>query len=459
MKFALAIFMTLSLNFAGRSQTAITNGAMFTFNGTSYDTDPYHLFGDYMATHFVSGYAGTTNDFISWSESGNSFEADWKNTQQKFCLPDWSGARTNQIIDFSTITENGGYTTTNPVIQWFTNIAAAPPFFWNGTDRTNEGVAMAVTHYSLGPIPDNGNNVNPGNVNISFASGQLADMFSVPPLNTWSNVYTPYWSNDFNLPHPLSGFYDGGHPYPAGHLCMALTTLTHLTNIVQTNVWAFSANWPDATVGYNSNCTLSSLSLSAGTLSFNVKFARQAMAWDVAGTVLSTGQVTTNDARDTFTIMPFLGNAFNCIVQVSNAPPGKYIIFVNGILTDSATDVQLAAGRNWFTNYNGPIWSNRVEVLTWKRHQEGVDCVTLFVNHSPGSGQFLAGVHDQEDTQSQEALEYDDNGNRGTNYVRLVKPWIDDLKVYDNHMAAAALQPTYSVQIVQMGQRLLLYHR
>lgn len=444
----LFLLVVLLFTLSSTAQTDITNGVMVTVDGTSYDS-PYHAFLDYFATYVYSMNPGTTNDVVSYSRSGNSLDADWQSQQPQFCLPFWLLARTNQILDYFMITENGGYTSTNQVIPPITNLFAAPPVFYNGTARTNEaGMTMTVTHNVIGSIPDNGNNSNPGNQEINKAGLQAAQIYMFPSIDMWNFVYTPYWSNDFNLSQPLSGFYAGGHPYPAGHMCMASKLLLSQP-WVQTNIWAMSVKYDGSGIDYASNCAISSQSLGH----FKVKFSRQAPAWDIAGTVISTGQTITNDCRNFTKIMPFLGNAFNCGFRITGCPAGTYNIYVNGTNVDTCTDVQLSSGigRNWYTNYLGQIWYDRVEILTRKHQQEGADCVTWLDAHQPGTGQFIPGQHDMVDTISQMAQTYGDNGNRGTNYARLMLAWTTDVLKYDNRIAAQAIANTntmYDIAVI-----------
>jgi hypothetical protein len=168
------------------------------------------------------------------------------------------------------------------------------------------------------------------------------------------------------------------------------------------------------------------------------------MAWDVPdGTI-------TNDARNAFVVMPELGNAFQWTIQVANAPEGTYAINVDGVLTDIATDEQLAAGRNWFTNYNGPLWAQRASVLAWKRIQAGCDPVTLQFSHDAGSFGYL-GVADLENFQSWASQNYDSDGLRGDTYINSMTNWIAQLRQYDVPINQAAQQTNHVLTITPIA--------
>lgn len=429
------------------AQFPITNEVNGTFDASSYDTQPYKFFGDYFADYFYNLYPQFTNHIYSVSRSGASMQNQFESQQEKYCLPLWASFAVAGN-DWMLQTENGGYTTTNPVIQWGTNLFAAPPLFWNGTAVSNEGVTMPViTHYPLGAIPDQYDGI-PGNAQLNLGGLMLAARYSVPPVDLYHRLYVPAWSNDFSGAK-LTGFDHGsgqdGHPYAAGHLCITLEALLALG--AETNIGALTLDWNNHLVAATNKVTVISPSLSGNTLSCSVHFDRMPPAWDVPdGTI-------TNDARNAFVIMPELGNAFNWIIQVTNLPAGTYKIYVDNVLTDIASDTQLAAGRNWFTNYNGPLWAARVAPLAAKRDQNGVNRVTL-LEHSAGDAD-----GDNVNYQSNAATQYDDNGLRGGPYKIAMATHVANLKVKDVAIHDAAQQTTHTLMFVLQTTTYVLFHR
>lgn len=412
----------------------------WTADSTSYGDDPYHLWEHYLGTWTALLNPTKTNHNYSTGRSGSSWENQFEAQQQKWEMPLWASFNVDGYA-LRLATENGGYATTNPVIQWGTNLNNAPPLFWDGTSITNEGniVPHTITHLALGAFPDQTNDV-PGNAQLDLGCQILNIMYSQPPIGLYSNLYSPWWSNDFRKPIPLSGFYTGGHPFPAGHLCMALQTLINWG--AETNFGGVVYDFKNALVASTNHC-VSSFGLKSGnSVTFNLKWDRMPLAWDVPdGTI-------TNDARGAFVINPTFGTTFLWTIQVTNLPAGTYNVFVDGSNILTATDLQLSNSINLFTNYNGPFWAQRKAVLNAKRDQQGVDHVTL-ISHSAGS-QGTLGVGDMVNFKSNGAQQYDTNGKRGQTYLTAMATFVSNVQQYDVAIHNAAVQTNHTLAIVMI---------
>lgn len=435
MKFLAAIISIFAVSKC--AALTVTNEVNGTFDSSSYDTVPYKLWGHYFATYFYDMYPQYTNHIYSVSRSGASWENQYEVQQEKYCLPLWASSRKIPSFDWMLSNDNGAYSS-NDVVHWGTNLFNAPPLFWNGKAITNEGSiasALSVNHFSLGGIPNDSDDGDEGAVSRNAGATALATKYKTPVVDMWHLLWTNGLAGDITN-NRLFGFYGGGHPYPAGHLCMALKTLLALG--AETNVGSITFNWAIAKAITN-HCVASGLSLNGNTLTATVHFDRMPLSWDVPnGTI-------TNDARGAFIVMPELGNSFHWTIQVTNLPVGTYNISVDGILTDIATDAQLAAGRNWFTNYNGPLWAQRISVLAWKRAQEGCDPVTL-LPHSAGD-QGVLGVGDNVNFQSNASEQYDTFGKRGDIYLASIIGQVFQLRQYDDRINAAAQQTNHTFTI------------
>lgn len=425
-----------------------TNEIDGTFDSASYDTPPYKLWGDYFASHFYDMYPQFTNHIYSVSRSGASWENQFKSQQEKWCLPLWASCSPVKINDWMLANDNGAFTS-NDVVQWGTNLFNAPPLFWNGTAVTNEGgiaSTLSVTHYSLGGIPSDSPSGDGRAVSRNDGAMALAQLYGTPVVDMWHLLWTNGLSSDVVGPR-LFGFYPGSHPFPAGNLCMALQGLVALG--VETNVGSLTLNWFGASASTN-HCVVSGITVAASTLACVVHFDRMPMAWDVPMTmrwdVPVPNSTITNDARNAFVIMPELGNAFQWTIRVTNAPPGTYAMNMDGVLTDTATDTELAAGRNWFTNYNGSLWAQRASVLAWKRIQAGCDPITLFPQHGAGSPGVL-GTFDLLNYQSFAAHNYDILGLRGDAYINSMTNQVAHLRLYDLAINEAAQQTNHALSI------------
>ena len=426
----------------GYSENEIPTGEIDgTFDSSSYDTTPYKFWGNYFATHFYDMYPQFTNHIYSVSRSGASWANQFEYQQEKYCLPLWASCEGAQIHDWMLANDNGAFSS-NDVVQWGTNLFNAPALFWNGAAITNEGgmaSTLSVTHYCLGGIPNDSPDGDEGAVGRNAGAMGLAELYGTPVVDMWDLLWTNGLSSDI-VSNRLFGFYPGGHPYAAGHLCMAIQCLVALG--AETNVGSLTVNWAKKSAVTN-HCAVSSITVTSNALACTVRFDRMPMAWDVPdGTI-------TNDARDAFVVMPQLGNAFQWIIRVTNAPPGTYAVNVDGVLTDIATDAQLATGRNWFTNYNGPLWAQRASVLAWKRYQEGCDPVTLYP-HSAGD-QGVLGVGDNVNYQSWASEEYDTLGLRGDALINSLTNQISNLRQYDDAINHAAQQTNHVLAVTPMS--------
>ncbi len=415
----------------------VTNEVDGTFDSSSYDTPPYKFWGNYFATYFYDMYPQYTNHIYSWSRSGSAWEGDLEAQEEKWCLPMWASFGKNPSSDWVLANDNGGFLS-NDVIHWGTNLFNAPPLFWNGFAVTNEGSiadGLKVTHYSMGCIPGDSPDGDWMAQSRNDGAMALAAKYKTPVVDMWHLMWTNGLNRDITN-NRLFGFYQGGHPYAAGHLCMALKALIALG--VETNVGSLTLNFKTLKA-QTDHCEASDLQTNGNTLSCTVHFDRMPPAWDVPDDTI------VNDARNAFVIMPELGNSFRWMIQATNLPSGTYSVSVDGILTDIATSAQLAAGRNWFTNYNGPLWAQRAAVLAWKRRQEGCDPVT-FVTHSAGDVGVL-NLFDLVNYQSVASEEYDTLGKRGDTYVAAMIGWVYQLREYDKQIHATAQQADHTLII------------
>jgi len=419
----------------------VTNEVDGTFDSSSYDTGIYSWWGNYFATYFYDMYPQFTNHIYSVSRSGASWANQFESQQEKYCFPLWASFRRLPSCDWMLANDNSSFRS-NDVVQWGTNLFNAPPLFWNGTAVTNEGdvaSALNVTHYSLGGIPNDSPDGDEGAISRNDGAMALALKYNTPVVDMWHLLWTNGLSQDITN-NRLFGFYEGGHPYAAGHLCMALKTLIAIG--VETNVGSLTLDWSTAKATTN-HCVASGISVNGSTLTCTVHFDRMPLAWDVPdGTI-------TNDARNAFVLMPELGNSFQWTIAVANLPAGTYNVSVDGVLTDTATAAQLAAGRNWFTNYNGPLWAQRTAVLKRKRNQEGMDPVTL-IPHSAGDLGVL-GVVDNVNYQSLASEQWDTFGKRGDNYLASMVGWVFQMRQYDDAINAAAQQTSHVLTVTLTG--------
>jgi hypothetical protein len=420
----------------------VTNETDVTFSSASYDTTPYILWGAYLKTYFDAMYPQFTNHWWSWSRSGSSFQLDYQAQQQKWCAPLWSKFAVPSF-DFTLVSENGGFDS-NGIVQWETNIFNAPQLMYDGTSITNEGFSFPVTHYCIDGIPDDYS--GSANLLISGAGLFISQLYGTTPIDLWHLVWTNGMSTDTNQ---LFGFYAGGHPYPAGHLAMALWTLLSLG--AETNIGSITINFGGGSIAATNHMTASGVSMSGNTFSCTLLCDRMPPAWDVPdGTI-------TNDARNCFVIYPMLAGRFHWSIHATNLPAGNDSVSLGGTICAVLTDTQLAAGWNMFTNYTGPFWQQRTKLLADARDSYGVDHATLLPAHTAGDPGLLG--PDLIDYQSESGLEYDTNGKRGATYTAAMLTWVNDLYVYDTATHNDAQPVARTLVLQQIVPRWAPFHR
>ena len=192
-------------------------------------------------------------------------------------------------------------------------------------------------------------------------------------IDAW-NTLAQAWTNDFNANGGTNVQWlpRGGHFASGGALSWAMAFMKGFT--ADTNVSTCTVNWSGSIAATN-HCVLSGVSKSGNTLTFNRLDDRLPMAWDVPdGTI-------TNDATAAFNLIPSDANYFQFTLQITNLPAGNYIVKIDNMTVAVLPQAVLAAGWNMFTNYAGPYWAQRQEVLGRIRDLEHVDRVTLI----PGS--------------------------------------------------------------------------
>jgi hypothetical protein len=413
----LAIILFLFCAFAARATFVFTNEFNATENWSSFDagqfTAPSYLLGGaYFRTAVYLGNPQFTNHQDCVGASGSSWGNEITNHIESSESALWASYKVAGYNLFQA-NDNGGYQNSNTIWGLGTNYAISPGITFNGTAFTNEGITtVAITHWFVGnAIQDGGSaasNRNAGCIGLNTT-------YSNPQFDLFNEMRT-------NFTDDATNYYALGHPKPWLSLMMGMFQALNMG--VDTNVWSVNFNFSNGTASTN-NCTVTGLTMTATSLTCGFRPVREAMAWDVPDGII------TNDARPLFGIIPALGTAFNDTIKATGLPANTYGIYCNGVLADVATDVQLASGRNWFTNYSTPFWTNRVECLGRDRDKCGANRVSL-VLHSAGSTGSITGKADMVNFGSNSAQQYTTNAKRGTNYIAAMQTYVDQVRTnYD----------------------------
>ena len=413
----------------------LTNEINGTISGmASYAADT-HGMDQFLASYFYCMNPTRTNHIYRTDTSGDWETGVYQSLEEKRDLPYWQSFK---IPGFNWLlaTDNGGFTS-NTTYSAGLDIGKSPGTFYNGTADTNEGVAtVAITHWAIGRLPHDSSDGDSGAIAGNDACTNLDVHSGTPVVDAWHMVWTNGLSTDVVGPRRL-GFITGSHFYEAGFLMADIYIITAMG--YPTNVGSLTFDWGGA-AAYTNFCTASGFSVANNILTATVHFDRMPMSWDVPdGTI-------TNDARPAFIADPSLGNRMHWTLQVTNLPAGIYNVGIDGSNVVQLTDVQLAAGWNMFTNYNGALWAQRKEVLGRKRDQAGQDRVTL-ISHSAGSSGALGS--DNVNIDSNGNQQYDVLGKRGSAYVTAMSSFITDMQKYDVAIHNAAVQTNHTFTITK----------
>lgn len=380
-----AVFSVLTLLLflapATRASIITNDNTTLVFFGDSYDTYPYHYFGDYLASWAALGHPQFTNHWSSASRSGGSIEEANEDRLERLGLAHWESGQ--RAIGLIMADDDGGYTS-NQVQMNLTNTLVSPTSFFNGLAYTNEGgwcATQNITWIGIGAVPHESADGDSGEIARNNAVTNMFMLLGRPYVDMWNPLWTGGWSNDINSGASLLGFYSGGHPYASGSLTMGITIAQKLAD-KDTNVSLATVDFSTGRVVATNHCVITSISKSGSSISFTRHDDRLPMAFDV-----SDGTIT-NDCRDAFIAMPELSNAFWFTIAVTNLPAGNYSVNIDGAPVTTLSSSALAAGWNMFTdwNSNSPYWKQRVEVLALVRLKNGADPVTLYDHSASEAG-------------------------------------------------------------------------
>lgn len=272
--------------------------------------------------------------------------------------------------------------------------------------------------------------------NYSYGGRSAALEAGVPFVDTWSNLVGAVVSGYLNGPELWFNppYYD--HPGNELQLIWSLTTLRSLG--VDTNTYTAVVDFNTASVSSTNHCTVTGLSRYGSGLTFTFRADRMA-----PGFYVPDGDIT-NDCRGAFTLMPSLGNQFCEILRITNLPAGNYELNIDGSNVVTVSSAQLAAGYNNFTNYSGPFWAQRKEIL-------GLMCDMLDVSRSDASSDAHPGVNLlTERYESYAAARWPTN--TGVNpYIAVMSDRESELQAEDVLIHAAAQQTNHTFTITPAG--------
>jgi hypothetical protein len=165
------------------------------------------------------------------------------------------------------------------------------------------------------------------------------------------NIVTNAYANGPNL------WFAPNYDHPGNDLQLAWALMILRSLGADTNTYTAIIDFNTASVSATNHCTVTGLSRGGNSLAFTFHADRMAPGFYVPDDVI------TNDCRGAFALMPSLGNQFCEILRITNLPAGNYELGIDGSNIVTLTSAQLAAGYNAFTNYSGPFWAQKKEIL------------------------------------------------------------------------------------------------
>jgi len=382
-RLASILFLLLAFNSAHAADLVVSNNAIIVFFGDSWTIDTSHSANvtgyrvvEYLHSYFALNYPTSNIAMYNGGRSGTTMDITLTNSIQKFGVPLW-GYQSNlfQKIGFLSMTDNGGLGT-NEMVNAVSNACLAPAVMSDGafplTTQSGYTATMRVQWVAVGEPPLEGSGPDTAQRTRNNATTNAGWTFGARGVDGW-NTLSPSWFSDYtaNGGTNVEWFASpGGHFASGGALSWAMAIIKGITT--DTNISTCTLDWNSSTPSATNHCVVSSIANSGSTLTFTRHDDRLPMAFDVADGII------TNDAQGAFNLIPGDASYFHFDLQITNLPAGNYSVAIDGTtVAASLSSTVLASGWNMFTNYSGPYWNQRKEVLGRIRDQRYVNRVTL----------------------------------------------------------------------------------
>jgi hypothetical protein len=375
---AAALLFTLPAS----ADLVLTNDTMVT---TWSDSFARAQFGQrqnfFLGSFFINYYPQYFVSYRDHSRSGASNLEMLTDREPMYGIPD-AGAcqgRTNSL-NFFYVSDNGSYDMDGPydsnsIYGFFKGLLQYPTNTYNRfgvltNDWSQPNAPALFQSVVIGDIPYHAPDGDPGARDYSYGGRSAAWEDGVPFVDTWSNLLGVVTNAYFNGPNLWFNAPAFDHPANELQLLWTLTTLRSLG--VDTNTYTAVIDFNGAIVSSTNHCNVTGLSHNGNSITFTFRADRMA-----PGFYVPDGEIT-NDCRGAFTLMPSVGNQFCEILRITNLPAGNYALNMDGSNAVTVSSAQLAAGYNNFTNYSGPFWAQKKEIL-------GLMCDMLDVSRSDAS--------------------------------------------------------------------------
>ncbi|HEX4266165.1 MAG TPA: hypothetical protein VH597_17645 [Verrucomicrobiae bacterium] len=360
---AAALLFTLRAS----ADLVLTNDTMVTTWSDSFSREAYGQRQNFfLGSFFINYYPQYFISYRDHSRGGASNLEMLTNRLQKYGIPDAgaSHGKTNSLNIFY-VSGNGDNDMddsydSNSIYGFFKGLLQYPTNTYNRfglltNDWSQPNPQALYQSVVIGDIPYHKLDGYPAARDYSNGGRNAAIEDGVPFVDTWSNLLSVVTNAYFNGPNLWFNAPAFDHPANELHLLWTLTTLRSLG--VDTNTYTAVIDFNGATVSSTNHCTVTALARNENSISFTFHADRMA-----PGFYVPDGDIT-NDCRGAFTLMPSLGNQFCEILRITNLPAGNYALNMDGSNVVTVSSAQFAAGYNSFTNYSGPFWAQKKEIL------------------------------------------------------------------------------------------------
>jgi hypothetical protein len=345
----------------------LTNDTMVTTWSDSFARGPYGQRQNFfLGSFFINYYPQYFISYHDHSHSGRSNLEMLTNRAPMYGIQDAGASygKTNGLNIFY-VSGNGDFDMDGPydsnsIYGFFKGLLQYPTNTYNRfgnltNDWSQPNAPALYQSVVIGDIPYNTPDGYPDSRDYSNGGRNAAFEDGVPFVDTWSNLVKVVTNAYFNGPNLWFNAPAYDHPANDLQLCWALTTLRSLG--VDTNTYTAVLDFNGATVSSTNHCTVTALVRNGNSITFTFHADRMA-----PGFYVPDGEIT-NDCRGAFNLMPDLGNQFCEILRITNLPVGNYALNMDGSNVVTVSSAQFAAGYNGFTNYSGPFWAQKKEIL------------------------------------------------------------------------------------------------
>jgi hypothetical protein len=379
---SIALAAALLFSLPASADLVLTNDTMVT---TWSDSLARAQFGQrenfFLASFFINYYPQYFVSYRDHSRSGASNLEMLTDRVPEYGIPD-AGAcngKTNSL-NFFYVSANGSPDSddsydSNSIYGFFKGLLQYPTNTYNSfgvltNDWTEPNAPALFQSVVIGGFPYNTPDGGIEARDFSEGGRNAALEDGVPFVDSWSNLVNVVTNAYFNGPNLWFNAPAYDHPANELQLIWTLTTLRSLG--VDTNTYTAVIDFNGAALSSTNHCTVTGLSRNGNSLAFTFHADRMA-----PGFYVPDGEVT-NDCRGAFTLMPSLGSQFCEILRITNLPTGNYALNIDGSNVATVSSAQFDAGYNNFTNYSGPFWAQKKEIL-------GLMCDLLDVLRSDAS--------------------------------------------------------------------------